>query len=84
MSVGAWAALAFVAGLTSVIVYYKDLRWLAGFILFGLPFMVLALLGRPHDTDFIDTSGFSIMLWVVLGFVGAAISTTAVVLRIIR
>jgi hypothetical protein len=80
----AWMALALLAGLVSVIAYYKHSRWLGCLILFGLPLAVVALFGWPHDPDFVDTSLFSVVLWAAVGFIGVAVGTTAVVLRIVR
>jgi biotin transporter BioY len=77
-------AVAFSAGLTGVIAYYKHSRWLAVLIVLILPVAAIALLGWPYDTDFRDTSLVSIVFWMVLTFVGGAIGTAAVVLRIVR
>ncbi len=76
--------LAFARGLASAILYYKDRQWISGLILAGLPIQIVALFGWPHDTDFVDTALFSVVLWVVLGLFGLAVDTAAIVLRIVR
>lgn len=79
-----WMALALVAGLSSAILYYKDLRWLGCLVLLGLPVILVMFLGWPHDSDFIDTSLVSVVFWATLAFIGVGLGTMAVVLRIIR
>jgi hypothetical protein len=79
-----WMAIAFVAGVTSVIVYYKGLPRISCATLFVLPVIIVALLGWPDYDDFQDTSFLSVIYWIVLAFGGAAVGTAAVGLRIIR
>ena len=84
ISIDVWFALAFVAGLSSAFAYYKDLRWLACALLFGLPVITVVALGWPYDIDFEDTSAYSVVLWAFGGFVGLGLGVTAIVLRIVR
>lgn len=84
MNLYIWMVIAFVAGVISVIVYYKGLPRVSCATLFVLPMIIVALLGWPYDSDFQDTSLLSVIIWMVLAFGGATVGIAAVGLRIVR
>ena len=84
MSIELWTVFAFLAGLGAVVAYYKHSRWIGLAIAIALPVVLIGILGWPRDQDFRDTTTVSIISWVVAAFIGSAVATAAVVLRIVR
>jgi hypothetical protein len=82
MTVEAWAALAFLGGLTAAIVHFKTSTWAGAAIASGLPCALLILFGFPDGLVGAPFPAF--LIWAVFAFPGYGAGVAAVVLRIVR